>query len=521
MALRTLAGLFAALILACSTTAAPAQSTLRVVPLNELKILDPIWTTAYATRDHGFMVYDTLMGLDENFRPQPQMADSWTVSADQLVWTFTLRDGLKWHDGTPVTAEDCVASLRRWAARDTLGQILAGLWTRLDARDDRTIVIELKAPFGLMLDVLAKQSSNPAFMMPKRVAATDPFKAIDDPIGSGPFIFKTDEWMIGSKAVYVRNPNYVPRKEPASGTAGGKVVKVDRAELVSLPDATTVFNALQRGEVDYWLQPPVDLLKKLEEMPRIKVTVNDSLGNLSILRLNHLAAPLSNKKVRQAILTAIDQSRVMLGAVGDPKYFRTCYAMFPCGSPWQSPKARDFKEGDVQKAKAMLQEAGYKNEKIVLLQATDMATTNALALMVADTLKQIGMNVELQAMDYQTIVARRTKKTQIADGGWSGFTTQGIAVDFLDPFSILFSANGDKGWVGWVDEPRIEQLKRAFVAEPDVDKRKTIAANIEDLAYDTVAYVPLGMSTAPIAYRDRVKGILRSPLFLYWNISVQ
>lgn len=511
----------AVIVVIVAAPASHAQSTLRVVPLNELKILDPIWTTAYATRDHGFMVYDTLLGMDDKFRPQPQMADSWTMSQDQLTWTFVLRDGMKWHDGAPVTAEDCVASLKRWMARDTQGQMIAALLDSISAPDAKTIVIKLKAPFGLMLDALAKQSSLPTFMMPKRIAETDPMKQIDDSTGSGPFVFKKDEWMIGSKAVYVKNPTYVPRKEPPSGTAGGKVVKVDRVELLSLPDATTTLNALQRGEVDYWLQPPVDLLKALEASPGVKVEVNDSLGSLALLRLNHLAAPLDNKKVRQAILLAIDQQRVMQGAVGDPKYFRTCYSLYPCGSPWQTRTGTTVAADHIARARQLLKEAGYKGEKIVFLQVVGMPVTDALGSMVVDALKQIGMNVDAQAMDYQTLVARRAKKVQVAEGGWSAFATTGIAVDFLDPFSILFTAGGDKGWVGWVNEPRIEELKVSFAAEGNADKRKEIAHRIEELAYDVVTYVPLGMSTSPIAYRDRVSGILRSPLFLYWNIAIK
>lgn len=520
--LMTIAKLAAVALAALAAGAAQAESVLRVVPLNELKILDPIWTTAYATRDHGYMVYDTLLGTDENFVPRPQMAESWTVSPDQLTWTFVLRDGLKWHDGTPVTAEDCVASLRRWAARDTQGQILAGLWTKLAAKDDKTIVMELKTPFGMMLDALAKQTSVPTFMMPKRVAETDPFQAIKDPTGSGPFIFKQDEWVLGSKAVYVKNPHYAPRKEPPSGTAGGKVVKVDRVEWLNLLDVATAMNALQRGEVDYWLQPPADLLKTLEANPKIKLTVNDPLGWQAFLRLNHFAAPTDNKKVRQAILAAVDQEQFMLAAVGDPRYFKTCYSVYPCGSPWETEAGNALAKGhSIDKAKSMLKEAGYKGEKLVILHAVDSAVNNALSLMAADTLKRIGMNVELQAMDYQTLVARRTKKDPIASGGWSMFPTQGIAVDYLDPFSVLLSGAGDKGWVGWVNEPKLEQLKLQFAEEADTTKRKEIASKIQALAYDTVAYVPLGMPRTPVAHRDRVSGILRSPLNLYWNISVQ
>lgn len=508
-------------LLPVTSSAAFAESVLRVVPLNELKILDPIWTTAYATRDHGYMVYDTLLGMDENFKPRPQMAESWTVSDDKLTWTFVLREGLKWHDGTAVTAEDCVASLRRWAARDTQGQILAKLWKSLDATDARTITMRLSEPFGMMLETLAKQSSIPTFMMPKHIAETDPFEAIKDPIGSGPFMFKQDEWVLGSKAVYVKNPNYVPRNEPPSGTSGGKIAKVDRIELVNLPDAGTALNALQTGEVDYWLQPLIDLLPILKANPEIEVKTNDPIGWLAFLRLNHVSAPTDKKLVRQAILAAVNQDDFMTSIVGDKSYYKKCFSVFPCGSPWTNDAGNDLASaGSIDKAKALLKQSGYNGEKLVILHATDSSNNNSLGLMVGETLRKIGMNVELQAMDYQTLVARRAKKDPIASGGWSMFATQGIALDYLDPFSVLLTGSGSGGWVGWVDQPKIEELKRKFASESDIERRKAIAREIQELAFDVVSYVPLGMTYPPIAHRKNVKGIIRSPLNLYWNISV-
>jgi peptide/nickel transport system substrate-binding protein len=518
----TIGSLLTLFLMALIAGPAQAQSTLKVVPLNELKILDPIWTTAYATRDHGYLVYDTLLGTDENFAPKPQMADSWTVSGDQLTWTFVLREGLKWSNGTPVTADDCVASLRRWAVRDTQGQDLAKVWKNLIAKDSKTIVIELNQPFPMMLQALAKQTAIPTFMMPRRIAETDPFQPIKDPIGSGPFVFKQDEWVLGSKAVYVKNPYYVPRKEAPSGTAGGKIAKVDRIELVSLPDTGTAMNALQAGEVDYWLNPPADMLKLLEGNARIKLQIKDPAGLLAFLRLNHLAAPTNNKKLRQAILAAVDQKQIMLATVGDPRYFKVCNSLYPCGSPWSTEAGNAIaKNHSIAEAKALLKSAGYKQEKVVILQAVDSDLNNTLALMVADSLKRAGINVELQPMDYQTLVGRRGKKDPIGNGGWSMFATNGIAIDYFDPFSVLLSGAGEKGWPGWVNDPQIEALKRQFAAEGDTAKRKEIADKIQVLAYDTVAYVPLGMVNLPVAFRDTVSGIVPSALNLYWNISVK
>src|SRR5580692_10080889 len=210
-----------------------AQSTpktLRFIPQADLRSIDPIWTTAYVTRNFGYLVFDTLFSVDRDFKPQPQMVDTWKVSDDKLAWSFTLRPGLKWHDGTPVRAADCVASIERWGKRDPFGQKLLDATDTITADGDDTFTIHLKTPFPLMLNALGKLSSNVPFMMPERIAKTDAFQQIPEAIGSGPFKFVKEEWVPGNKAVFVRNPDYVPRSDPPSLAAGGKVAKVDRIE---------------------------------------------------------------------------------------------------------------------------------------------------------------------------------------------------------------------------------------------------------------------------------------------------
>jgi len=208
----------------------PAQKTLRFIPQADLRSIDPIWTTAYVTRNFGYLVFDTLFALDKDFKPQPQMVDRWTASGDKLTYRFTLREGLKWHDGQPVRAADCVASLERWGKRDTLGQKLMEVVGEIQAVDDKAFTIKLKSPFPLILDALGKLSSNVPFMMPERLAKTDAYQQIPEAVGSGPFKFVKEEWVPGNKAVFVRNADYVPREELPSFASGGKVAKVDRVE---------------------------------------------------------------------------------------------------------------------------------------------------------------------------------------------------------------------------------------------------------------------------------------------------
>src|SRR6478736_9465471 len=213
-----------------------AAKALRFVPQANLANFDPIWGTQYVVRNAAALVWDTLYGLDATLQPQRQMVESEEVSDDGLVWTFKLRAGLKFHDGEPVRSKDVVASLTRWSARDPMGLMLKAIQNELTAVDDRTFKWSLKVPYPKMLLALAKNNAPCGFIMPERIAQTDPFKQIPEYIGSGPMKFVKDEWVPGAKAVFEKFADYVPRQEKASWLAGGKRMLVDRIEWVVIPD---------------------------------------------------------------------------------------------------------------------------------------------------------------------------------------------------------------------------------------------------------------------------------------------
>ena len=197
----TAAATTAAALRAPNVHAQKRGGTLRFVPHADLKIVDPIWTTAYITRNHGYMIFETLFALDDDLKIRPQMVDKFTTSRDAMKYSFTLRDGLKFHDGQAVTAEDCVASLKRWGARDAVGRLMMASRSKMAPVDRKTFTIELEQPFGLVLDALGKPSASPSFIMPARVAATDPNEQIKEVIGSGPFKFAKDDWQPGNRVV--------------------------------------------------------------------------------------------------------------------------------------------------------------------------------------------------------------------------------------------------------------------------------------------------------------------------------
>jgi peptide/nickel transport system substrate-binding protein len=511
-----------ALFVALLAGPAPAQpKTLKVVMHSDLKILDPIWTTAYIVRNHGYLIYDTLFALDDKLEPRPQMVDSWTVSDDKLTWTFKLRDGLKWTDGTPVTSADVIPSIKRFTDKDVQGGLLAKVTQSMTGVDDRTFRIVLKEPFGLMLKTLAKSASVPLFVMPKRVAELPISQQLSDTTGSGPFIFKKDEWKPGEKVVYVRNPDYVPRKEPPSGLAGGKVAKLDRVEWISIPDGQTAINALLSGEIDMIETPAHDLLPVLEKDKNVVIQVPDHLGSTYILRFNWKQPPFDTLKVRRAAEYALNQPDFLKANIGDPRYFKECRAMFGCGATFEtSAGTGGILQSNFEESKKLLQEAGYDGKPIVVLQTTDINTHVNLAPVAKSLLEKGGFKVDVQSMDWQTQVSRRAKKDPVDKGGWNISMTAAATVLLSDPIVNHYTeATGDRAQFGWPLDEEIEKLRMEFARESDPKKQFALAEQVQKRVFDLGITVPLGQFVQPMARRTTVSGNVTSPVTVFWNVE--
>src|ERR1700726_3304902 len=465
----------------------PADAkTITAVMHSDLRVIDPGITTAYITRDHGYMVYDTLLAEDANFKIQPQMAD-WKVSDDKLTYTFTLRDGLKWHDGTQVTAEDCVASLKRWGKNDGMGQKLMDLTASIEAPDAKTIVLKLKEPSGLVLESIGKPSSLVPFMMPKRLAETPPGQQIKEQIGSGPFKFVQAEFQPGVKAVYEKNKDYVPRKEAPSWTSGAKVVKVDRVEWITMADAQTAVNALQSGDIDFMENPSWDILPVLSANPDLKVETLNKLGFQTVGRMNFLFPPFDNVKVRRAALMALNQKDVLDALVGNPEYYQICGAFFVCGTPLATEEGSEplVKGNGMAAAKKLLAESGYDGTPIVIMAPGDVVTLKAQPIVAAQLLRDAGFKVDVQATDWQTVVSRRAGQKSPKEGGWNMFFTNWVGADVMNPI-VNFSIGGrgkNGGWLGWAGDGQKQQLKDAYARSSLPEQQKRIAPDIQKEAY--------------------------------------
>ena len=503
---------------------APAtQRTIKAVLHADLRVFDPIWTTANVTAIHGLMIYDTLFGTDEKKAVHPQMVEAWGVSDDKKTYTFTLRDGLKFHDGQAVSAADCVASIRRWAVRDAAGQHLFRRVADTPVKDDKTFQIVLKEPYGLVLDALGKIETNVPVIMRKRDAETDANQQVTANIGSGPFVFNEAETQSGQRYIYDRNPNYVPRQEPPSGIAGGKVVKVDRVIFENMPDEQTAVAALRAGEIDFYEVPPIDLLPELESDRSIKLEVINKSGNVGMCRLNYLHPPFDNVKARQAMLYLINQEDILKAVFGNPKYYRACGSLFGCGGTMHNDANLDWFKGgqNIAKAKALFQQAGYDGRPVVILQATNVAWNNTAALLIAQWLREAGVNAELAASDWGGVVTRRAVKKPPSEGGWNIFVTWGSGEAFDNPIALAaHMASGETAWFGWPKDHLHERLRDEWALAETLEQRQAIVRRLQDNAWNYVPMALLGQWAPPVAYRANITGMLKVPtVVLFWNVE--
>jgi len=502
----------------------PANRTLRVAMMQDLNSFDPVMSTSLTTSYHSHAIYDTLFGLDANMNPQPQMLNKWSLSDDKKTYTFELRDGLHFSDGSPVTSADCVASIRRWGGRDASGKELFTKVADTPIKDAKTFQLVLKEPYGLTIDMMSKATTSCLFIMRKKEADTDPNTPITEYIGSGPFIFNRAMTRNGAVYVYDRNPNYVPRKEPASGTAGGKVAKVDRIIWQNIVDPQTALSALQNGEIDFFEAPPVDLIPTIDGDPNIVVDVLNKTGWVGNLRPNHLHPPFDNIKARQALRYIMNPMDMMKAFVGNPKFYGPCAAYFGCGVPMENDENTAwYKEGqNIAKAAQLFKEAGYDGRPIVLCQPTDLRPIGVTTPLIAQWLRQAGLNVQVDVSDWGAIAVRRGKKDAPDKGGWSLMSTftSGYQMGANPFFYWGHSAAGDKAGFGWPNNPEHEKLRAAWAAAGTLEERKAIARRIQAAAWDWVPFLTYGRWLQPVAYRKNTKGWLAMPEIIpFWNVE--
>ncbi|WP_428535167.1 ABC transporter substrate-binding protein [Rhodopila sp.] len=498
-----------------------APKPLIFVPQANLTSLDPVWTTATVTRNFALMVYDMLYGRDQAFVPCPQMVEGHVIDDDARRWTMKLRDGLIWHDGTPVLARDCVASLRRWLQRDSAATTINQRVDAIEAPDDRTLVWRLRKPLALLAHFLSKVQPQPV-MMPERIAASvDPFKQVTEIVGSGPFRFRPKEYVSGSFVAFERFDRYKPRNEPASYTAGGHQVLLDRVEWHVIPDSATAASALIAGEVDWLELPQPDLIPMLRQRAGIDTGLLDLYGTVAILRPNHLNPPTSNVGVRRAMFAAIDQHEVMVATMGDdPNTWRAPMGYFLPSSGSANDAGMDFvrKRHSIDQVKRMLDQANYGGEKIVFLHPTDQLAYNAFSTVVVDAFHKVGLAVDEQMTDWGTVVQRRPSKAPLDKGGWSMFPAGAPGPEYVDPLlANTLRSNGSKAWFGWPDDPALEAAYEGWIDAPNQAERRRQEIAFQAAAFTSVPSIPLGQYLPHAAWRSNVTGLVKGSAPVFWG----
>jgi peptide/nickel transport system substrate-binding protein len=505
--------------LAAAMAAARAETkVLRVVPENDIVLLDPVFGTAGISTIAGLMIYETLFTWDSKLEPQPEMVSRWSVSPDGLLWRFTLRDGQRFHDGAPVTTTDVIASLQRWMQFDLGGARLAAAMAAMQPVDAATFEMRLTRPFPAMLPTLAAAPARfPAIMRAQDIPAAR--QPVTTAIGSGPFRYVAAERVSGAQIVYERNPDYVPRQEPPDGMAGGRVVKVDRVVWKIIPDAATVAAALENGEVDFVETPSLDLLPTLSRNSQITIRKLSPLSNQTMLRANNLQPPFNDVRARQALNYVVDQGDEMAAGFGDEANWRRCNSFFLCGSPNGTEAGAEGFHQDFAKARELLAAAGYHGEKLVFIASHDNAN-GVMSEVAADAMRRAGMNIDMVWTDWASVVGRALKQGPVSEGGWNLRITGTPGALTANPQT---NAGVDmsctrKNFSGWPCDEEAEQLRAQF-ADADAAARPAILEKLHRRLAEVAPYRVLGQSDSPSAWRSNVTGVLPSPWVVYWNID--
>ncbi|UFN50596.1 ABC transporter substrate-binding protein [Roseomonas sp. OT10] len=516
----------AALLPLAAPPAARAQQpdpnrVLRIAPSADLRTLDPVAASIVITRIHGMMIYESLFAWDSKLESKPQMVDQAELSPDGLTWTFRLREGLRFHDGQPVTTRDVIPSLNRWMARDTLGGKLRGDVAGMAALDERRFTLTLKRPTGLVTFALGSAVGNIPAIMREQDATSDPAVPITATVGSGPFRFNRDAWRQGALVVYDRNTDYVPRAEPADGLAGGRVVKVDRVEWHVMPDPMTAANALQTGEIDLWEQPAQDILPTLSRARDVRIANYAPLPNQALLRPNSMQPPFDKPLARQALALATDQGDFLAAGFGEERWWKRCNAYFVCGGPNGTTAGTErFAAPNLDAARKLLADSGYRNEPVVIITASDVPWMARMAEVAADSLRRIGANVDLQFMDWGTVGTRLRNQGPAAQGGWSLFVTSASGATMQSPATNLgTNMSCERAWVGWPCDAEAERLRAAAIDAPDAAARATAVEALHRRLAEQQPYRLLGQYDQPYAHRANVTPVLQAPVMVFWNVE--
>lgn len=512
-----------ALGLATSLAAAQAPTkVLHVVPSADVAELDPTRAANQIGRIYSQMVFDSLFALDHTLSPKPMMAEREEVSSDGLTYRFTLRTGLRFHDGSPVTTRDVVASLERFMNGGSVGGQLKSRLASMSIVNPREFVLVLKQQFGMVEYVLGGAGAPMAGIMREVDAKRADNVAMTNPIGSGPFRYVASARVSGQRVVFDRNPDYPARAEPPDGAAGARVVKVERVEWNIIPDPTTAANALATGEADFWDTVTPDLIPFLKGRG-VTVRRTASLPAVVWIRPNFELPPFDNVKARQALALAFDQEEFMQAVAAGAGWSR-CYSFSVCGSTLGTEAGADYyRKQDLQRARHLLAEAGYKGEPVVIVGTPQLPIINAVSQIMAQRLRDIGVNVDLQMGDWANVYKRVNTPHLTGRDAWNLVGTYSLGGTWFNPLTnvALDTSCGPTttASMGMPCDPEGEKLRQDVLAAPDDAARRASFETFQKHLWSFIPYIPGGQFDINNAYRSNVSGVLDGYVINYWNIE--
>jgi peptide/nickel transport system substrate-binding protein len=519
------AGLVCALlcISAGFVSAQPSSKVLRVVPSADVAELDPARAANQIGRIYSQMVFDTLFALDGTLSPKPMMVAQEKISPDGLTYTFTLRPGQKFHDGSPVTTRDVTASLTHWMDGASNGGELKSRLAAMTIVDPQTFTLTLNQRFGLLEFLLAGAGAPIPGIMREADATRDASVPLTNPIGSGPFRYVASARESGHRVVFERNADYIPRTEPPDGAAGARIVKVDRVEWDIMPDPTTAANALVSGEVDFWDTVTAEMVPFLKQHGII-VRRTASLPSVAWIRPNFELPPFNDVRARQALALLVDQKEFMQVVAGDNPW-TTCYSFSVCGSLLGTEVGSEpYRKTDVAKARQLLAAAGYKGQPVVVVGTPQLPIINVMSQLLAQRLRDAGVNVDLQMGDWTSVFTRlNTPHLAVGHGAWNVAATYSLGGTSFNPLTntMLNTSCGPTATsrMGWPCDAQGDALRKAVLAAPDIAARKAAFETFQKRMWQFIPFVPAGQFDQQNAYGKNISGVLGGYVISYWNIE--
>jgi peptide/nickel transport system substrate-binding protein len=470
--------------------------------------LDYQSTTTGLTKKVAWHIYEGLFTLDKDYKVIPMLAESLPeISPDGTTFTIKLRQNVPFHNGQVMKADDVIASLNRWFQIAPSGRDIMNDLESLTKKDDATIVLKLKRPYGVLLEALANPDQS-AIIMPAAIATAAGKDPVKEFIGTGPYKFA--EWKPDQYIKLVRFDAYAARSEEASGLGGKKVAYLDEIQFLPVKDETVRGDGVATGEYDVADIVPADSYDRLKENKDLQLVVEKPFRWVGGV-FNTTKAPFNNVKARQAVLAAVNPSEVMTAAIGAQPFWRLDAGLSFLETAYHSDAAKElYNQNNPEKAKQLLKESGYNGEPVVLLTTKDYPYMYKSALVTKANLEAVGFKVDLQVYDWATVTARRGDKSK-----WDMFFT-GFLFS-VEPTAIPFiPATGS--WPGWYKSDAMQKLIQEFQSKVDFAGRKSVADKIQQLFYEEVPVVKYGDSFELVVLNKNVQGYRNMIDITFWNV---